>query len=235
MDSLAIRRPVDATTERCDPAARVTRSLLGYGALAGPLYVAVALAQAIVRPGFDLTRHDVSLLANGSFGWVQIANFLAAGLMVVACAVGLSRAMATGAAAKAAPRLLAGFGVGLIAAGVFTADPMNGSPLGTPAGMPATVSVHGLLHIAAAGVGFLCFIGACLAMARRFKVQGTGRWAAFSVVTGLVFLVAFAGLASGSSSAAVVLGFWAALLLAWSWLALLSIRTYRGIGRGISA
>jgi hypothetical protein len=65
--------------------------------------------------------------------------------------------------------------------------------------------------------------------------HGTGRWAAFSVVTGLVFLVAFAGLASGSSSAAVVLGFWAALLLAWLWLALLSIRAYRGIGRGISA
>jgi Protein of unknown function (DUF998) len=234
MDSLAIRRPVGATTERCDPAARITRSLLGYGVIAGPFYVAVALAQAVVRPGFDLSRHDVSLLANGSFGWVQVANFVVTGLMVVACAVGLSRAMSSGPAAKAAPRLLAVFGIGLIAAGIFTADPMNGFPLGTPAGMPGTISVHGLLHIAAAGVGFLCFIGACLAMARRFKVDGVDRWAAFSVLTGLVFLVAFAGLASGSSSAAVVLGFWAALLLAWSWLALMSIRAYRRIGRGIS-
>lgn len=234
MDSLAITRPMGATTEECDPAARITRSLLGYGALAGPFYVVVALAQAIARPGFDLTRHDVSLLANGGFGWVQVANFVATGLMVVACSVGLSRALPSGPAAKAAPRLLAGFGVGLVAAGIFTADPMNGFPPGTPAGMPATVSVHGLLHIAAAGVGFLCFVGACLLMARRFKVHGASRWAAFSAVTGIIFLVAFAGLASGSGSAAVVLGFWAALLAAWSWLALLSIRAYRQISRGIS-
>jgi len=44
---------------------RVTRSLLGYGILAGPLYIVVALAQALTRDGFDLSRHPWSLLANG--------------------------------------------------------------------------------------------------------------------------------------------------------------------------
>lgn len=47
---------------------RVTRSLLGYGMLAGPFYVAVSLAQALSRDGFDLTRHAWSLLANGEHG-----------------------------------------------------------------------------------------------------------------------------------------------------------------------
>ena len=38
----------------CTPAQRVTRSLLGYGVIAGPVYVGVTLAQALTRDGFDL-------------------------------------------------------------------------------------------------------------------------------------------------------------------------------------
>jgi hypothetical protein len=56
----------------CDQATRVTRSLLGYGVIAGPFYVLVVLGQALVRPGFSLVHDDASLLSNGSFGWVQI-------------------------------------------------------------------------------------------------------------------------------------------------------------------
>jgi hypothetical protein len=45
----------------CDPATRVTKSLLAYGVIVGPLYVGVSLAQALTRQGFDLTRHPWSL------------------------------------------------------------------------------------------------------------------------------------------------------------------------------
>ena len=47
------------------PGQRLTRSLLGYGVLAGPLYVLASLAEAATRPGFDLTRHPWSPLALG--------------------------------------------------------------------------------------------------------------------------------------------------------------------------
>ncbi|HKH56080.1 MAG TPA: DUF998 domain-containing protein, partial [Propionibacteriaceae bacterium] len=60
----------------CNAHDRVTRSLLGYGIIAGPMYVLISLAQAVTRDGFDLTRHEWSLLANGSFGWIQCANFV---------------------------------------------------------------------------------------------------------------------------------------------------------------
>src|SRR5919108_2509645 len=110
-------------TRNCGPTERVTKSLLGYGALAGPLYVTVVLVQAAIRPGFDLLHDDASLLANGSLGWIQIANFLLTGACVLAFAVGMARA--TGGWA---PRLVAGFGIGLIGAGIFVADPMNGFP-----------------------------------------------------------------------------------------------------------
>jgi uncharacterized membrane protein YozB (DUF420 family) len=199
----------------------VTRSLLGYGVLAGPVYVAVALVQSAIRPGFDLLHDDVSLLANGELGWIQVANFVVTGAFVLAFAAGLGRAIGGWA-----PRLVAAYGLGLIAAGIFTADPMNGFPAGAPM-RPETISVHGLLHIVAAGVGFLCLVAACMVMARRFAAAGRRGWMTFSIVTGVVFLVAFAGVASGSGSAVVVLGFWAALLLAWTWMASIAVHFYR--------
>jgi hypothetical protein len=48
---------ITATTTRtpdCAPTTRVTKSLLGYGVIAGLFYGAVSLAQALTRDGFDL-------------------------------------------------------------------------------------------------------------------------------------------------------------------------------------
>ena len=211
-----------------DAGTRVTKSLLGYGAVAGPFYVLVVLGQALVRPGFNLLRHDVSLLSNGSLGWIQVANFLLTGAMVIAAAVGMARAL-DGRGATWAPRLLALFGLGMIGAGIFVADPMNGFPAGAPAGRPDSISVHGLLHLVCAGIGFLCLIAACLLMAVRFLGRGERGWGIYSVVTGAGFLVAFGAVASGSGSPFVVAGFWAALILVWSWIGTVSIRLYRTV------
>ena len=148
-------------TADCAPADRVTKSLLGYGVIAGPFYLVVALAQALTREGFDLGLHQWSLLANGGPGWIQIANFVITGAMVIAFAVGLRRALTPGQGARWAPRLVAIYGASLIAAGIFRADPALGFPVGTPAG-PGAVSWHGMLHFAAGGVGFTCIAIACL-------------------------------------------------------------------------
>ena len=212
------------TTVACDRPTSVTKSLLGYGVIAGPFYFIVSLAQALTRDGFDLTRHEWSLLANGSLGWVQIANFILTGAMVLAFAVGLRRALRSKVA-----WLIGVFGVGLIGGGVFRADPALGFPPGTPDG-PGAVSWHGLLHFVCAGVGFLCLIVACLTLARRFAAEGDRRWAAFSAVTGVAFLAAFAGVATGTGGAAgtaVIFAFIAAVALAFGWIAALAVRLYR--------
>ena len=60
-------------------AGNVTRSLLGYLAIAGPFYVVVSLAQALTRHGFDLARDEWSLLALGRLGWIQQANLILEG------------------------------------------------------------------------------------------------------------------------------------------------------------
>ena len=89
------------SSNECPPLAdRITKSLLGYGVIAGPVYVVTAAIQALCRDGFDPTRHAVSQLANGAFGWVQIANFILTGAMTIAGAVGIGRASRPGRLAR---------------------------------------------------------------------------------------------------------------------------------------
>jgi hypothetical protein len=214
------------TTTTCTPAARTTGSLLGYGVLAGPCYVAVSLAQALTRDGFRLDRHAWSLLANGDLGWIQITNFIVTGVMTVAAAAGLRRAMAPGRGGTWAPRLIAGYGVSLVGAGVFRADPALGFPTGTPE--TTTVSWHGMLHFAIGGSGFLCLIAACLVLGSRFARDGRDRLAWFSRGTGVAFLAGFAGIASGSHGP-TTLAFVAAVVIAWSWLTAVSLHFYRTV------
>lgn len=210
------------TVRTCDPALRVTRSLLGYGVLAGPVYVAVSLAQALSRDGFDPSRHEWSLLANGPWGWIQSANLVLTGLMTVAAAVGLRRALGS---PRAWP--LAGFGAGMVGAGLFRADPSDGFPPGTPDGRNTDVSWHGMLHLVTGGLGFLCLVAACLAVGGWFAAGGDRRWARYSRVTGVLYLAAFGALASGATGRPVVLAFTAAVLLAFGWLSATSVRLYR--------
>jgi len=187
------------------------------------VYVVTVLAQAMIRPGFDLLHDDASLLANGDLGWIQVANFLVTGAFVIAFAVGLGRALGK----SWAPRLVGVYGLGLIGAGVFAADAMNGFPAGAPVGRPEVISTHGILHLVFAGIGFLCFVAACIVMARRFASERRRAWMAFSILAGVAFLAAFARVASGSGSSTVVLAFWAALILAWGWMAAVAVHYYR--------
>jgi hypothetical protein len=198
-------------------ARRVTKSLLGWGVVAGPLYLAVGVAQALTRDGFDITRHPMSLLSNGALGWIQIANFVVSGLALLAFAVGLRRRLHPGRGGAWGPRLIGAYGAGLVAAGIFVADPMNGFPAGTPTG-PVTVSWHGMLHYVAGAVGFTGLIAACFVLARRFAADGQPGWAAYSVATGVVFLAGYAGVASGSQQPAVFLAFTVAVGIAWAWI-----------------
>ena len=77
---------------------RVTKSLLGYGVLAGTVFEVSVLVQGLTRHGFRIAHDDASLLANGPLGWIQVATFLVAGAMTVAFAVGARRALAGQAA-----------------------------------------------------------------------------------------------------------------------------------------
>jgi hypothetical protein len=185
------------------------------------LYVIVGLAQILTREGFDWTRHALSLMSNGAWGWVQVANFLLSGLLVLAGAIGLKRGLAIGRGRTAGPLLVAIYGLGLIGAAFFSADPALGFPPGTPDGPPAVITTHGLLHFVSGGIGFLGLIAACFVLAARFRGEGRSSWMWFSLATGVLFFAGFAGIASGAQSRTLVVAFYLAVLLAWTWLSAL--------------
>jgi hypothetical protein len=204
---------------------RAGATLLRAGAAAGPLYIAVGAAQVLTRDGFDMRRHPLSVLSNGDFGWVQIANFLASGLLVIAGAVGARRMLRGSPGGTWGPVLLAVYGVGLIGSGVFLADPANGFPPGSAefTGMSRT----GFLHFAFGAGAFYALIGACFVFARRLAKLGQRGWATFSAVTGGGFFLAFAGLATGGGGAVTMLAFYGAVAWIWIWHSMLMARLAR--------
>jgi hypothetical protein len=202
-----------------------TTALLTSGALAGPLFIVIALIQAFTRPGFEPRRHPLSLLSLGDLGWIQIANFVVAGLLFVACAVGLRRVLHPGRGGTWGPLLVGVFGFSLVAGGVFVADPALGFPPGAPAGIPDQLSWHGLLHAFAPLIGFSALIAAFFVFARRFASLGQRGWAVASTLIGAVVLV----LSAWPNATMDFVPLWVAMVLGFGWASVLAVRLPRRV------
>jgi hypothetical protein len=207
--------------------AAVTRSLLGYGVLVGPFYLAVSLIQAFVRDGFDITRHPLSLLANGPGGWIQTANFALSGLMVLATTLGFRRVL--GPKSRAVSWFLGGFGASMIVAAVFPADPVDGFPVGTPEGFPTSISTTGLVHFVAGTLGFISLAVSCFVAAVAMSRRNAPSLALLSFLCGLAVVVGFFG--GMAFSRAGILGIWFSVLVGWTWLAVMSLHLMQGLQR----
>ncbi|PZE19007.1 DUF998 domain-containing protein [Paenibacillus xerothermodurans] len=197
-----------------------SKRLLSCGIIAGPLYIILGLIQMNIRDGFDIRRHALSLLSNGNLGWIQISNFILSGLLILACAFGIRKVMYSGRGRTWGPLLVGVYGLGVIAGGLFIADPALGFPPGTPEGPPVTVSWHGSFHFILGGLGFFSLIAACFVFARRFFSLGQQGWAVYSIITGGLFLAAFIGIASGTSNEGINVAFGVAVVLGWLWISL---------------
>jgi Protein of unknown function (DUF998) len=205
---------------------QITNLFLWCGVIAGPVYTIIGLIQALTRPGFDLTRHPLSLLTNGDLGWIQVGNFYLTGLFLIISAAGIRRTIQTGVGAVWGPILLTVYGLTLFGAGTFKADPAMGFPP-EMVSTSATMTSAGLLHFIFGGLGFFSMIAACLIYARRFATEHNPVWRNFSLITGSGFLLGFIGIASGAGNPVTVLGFWLGLLLSWAWLSLFSFKLMR--------
>lgn len=197
--------------------------LLSAGIVAGPLYIIVGLLQMAVRPGFDIRRHPLSLLSDGELGWIQTANFLITGALLLAGAVGLKRTLQSGRGRKWAPLMLGLYGLGLIGAGLFPADPALGFPPGTPLGNTA-ITGRGMMHFVVGTFGFTGFIATCFIFARRFRDLGQQGWSRYSFIAGVLFLAAFIGIASGAGGASPYFAFGVAFGFVWLSLALAHVK-----------
>lgn len=196
------------------------------GVIAGPLFVAGFLLEGATRSDYDPLRHPVSSLALGPFGWTQTVNFIVAGLLGLAFAAGLVVRL-PGVRQKIGALLVGAWAAGLIGAGLFVTDPVSGYPPGTPA-LPGQPSTAGALHDLFSVPAFFCLGAACFVLA-----AGAGwRWAAYSLLSGTGFLVAFfvSGVGFQQTEPVVdVAGLWqrVSVSIGWAWITVLAIRSLR--------
>ena len=169
----------------------LTRILLLCGAIAGPLFLFVVLIQDYTRPAFDPRLHMLSLLSLGDWGWVQIVNFVLAGVLNLLYAVGLWRKLHPGRAGTWGPLLIGAYGLGLVAVGIFRTDPSNGFPSG--ASTPTQPSWHNIIH-SLGGLFIFLFLTAALAVFVRFFLARKERWwAIYCLASAVLILVIFFG------------------------------------------
>ncbi|GAA2336987.1 DUF998 domain-containing protein [Dactylosporangium salmoneum] len=197
------------------------RFLLGCGTVAGPLFLTTVLVQEATRVGFDPSRHPLSALSLGDFGWIQTTNFVVTGLLAAAGAVGARRVLGSGPARTWGPRLLGVFGLALVAAAAFVTDPVSGFPAaGTGA---ATPSWQGQAHNTAALVSGLALDAASIVFARRFLSRGQHAWAAYSIAAVAADLAAAGIAATTGDFRWLLLGG----AVTWTWASAISLKLLR--------
>jgi hypothetical protein len=204
-----------------------TRALLTCGIISGPLFAGGSLLHGALRDGFDITRHGISMLLLGRYGWIELGIFELAGLLTLAAAVGARRVLHPGRAATWGPLLFGGFGLGLIIGGLFAPDPAFGFPPGTPDTMPPAMSTSGALHALGFFVSMLSLIAGSFVFARRFAASRRRGLAAFIAACGVatpVFVIASIAMAPRGGAALV-----GVLLVVAGWTAAVSARLLRGI------
>jgi hypothetical membrane protein len=172
------------------------------GAVGAALFVVVFLVDGRVHQGYDPIRDTVSELAIGPGGWIQVASFIVTGLLMIAFATTLRRALQSTWAAV----LIGLYGAGLVASGVFVTDPVPSS----------TTTVHGTVHMLVSLVVFGPLTAACFVVARH-------RWALVSRIAGVLVPVFFV-LMGGVGGSVTGLLQRIAIVVGWSWVAFVSVR-----------
>ncbi|HUY99179.1 MAG TPA: DUF998 domain-containing protein [Thermomicrobiaceae bacterium] len=155
------------------------------------IFPLIYLIEGATRPGFDAWRQTISALSLGPDGWIQRANFIMLGVVVIWLAFVWSRILGGGSGATWYPIMRGVEGVGLIAIGIVTRDPLH------------TVLMVGI-------VTAMCV--SLVVIARRlWSESNLRRWAVFTLVCGLWpnVLMPFFGVALSSHG---LLGGYAGLL-----------------------
>src|SRR5262249_54546412 len=152
------------------------------------------------------------------------ATFILTGLLTLAFAIGLWRVLRP-CGVVWGPGLVGLVGIGLLGAGLFVTDPLNGYPPGTPL-LPTERTTQGILH-QPFGVPF--FLGLPITgfvFARYFARRGQRGWAAYSAISGIamfaVFFVARLSLRPGFEDLAGLFGLFQRITvtIGWVWLTL---------------
>ncbi len=199
---------------------------LALGGIVGPwLWASIVVILTFVEydtlrsfgwtPGQDNGVNYPSSLALGSAGWLQVANFALFGVLTIALAVGLYRAVRPRRLARAGPMLVGAAGVGL----VLSAFPTDHGPPDAP------TTWHGTIHNLAFVVTFVPLLLAFFFLAVSFR--GDPRWQGYQWLCPAIGLAAIASLVLGGGllpASVNQAAFYVSLLLIFAGLTLLGLR-----------
>jgi hypothetical protein len=171
------------------------RTQLLCGAAAGPLFLFVVLVQDYTRPGFNPRIHPLSLLSLGELGWIQVLNFVGAGVLNLCYARGLWKRLQGRVASIGAPLCIGVYGLALIVVGLFPTDPTGGFPPGSIA--PDTPSWHGVVHALGALFVFIPLAVSLAMFWRLFRRERQRGWATYASLSGIIVVALFLGGVSG--------------------------------------
>jgi hypothetical protein len=197
------------------------KKLLLAGLIGPVLFIVTFLVEGATRQGYNPWLMFVSQLSTGPGGWVQIANFLVFGALMLAFALGLRLAIAGTRGSIGAPVLLGLFAIAMLVAGIFTTDP----GLGYPVGAPPAHTLHGTIHGFAGLAVFTLLPAACFVMAWHFAVaEHSASWTAYSIGVAVALIVLFfGGFAVGQVPGAPT-GLYQriAIITGWTWIAMVA-------------
>ncbi len=224
------RKRMETSGQNAEEQPMAMRLLLTCGAIGPLLNIVVLLILGATRSYYNAWQMPDSSLELGEGGWIQIANYIITGALLLGFAVGLRRVLRTGRGSTWGPILLGVYALSFLGIGIFVTDPA----LGYPPGMSSALTIHGLLHDVFGQLQFISLTVACFVLARRdaadpAKPAGRG-WAWYSVATGLlvvasdvVFVLTFKLVDGGPAGLISRIG----IIVSGIWIAQLAIRLMR--------
>ncbi len=143
------------------------------GIIGSVLFVGIFTVEGFLRGGYDPLKMYISELSLGSRGWIQMANFVMIGLLLLVFSRGIAAEFKTGPASRGGVWILAVIAVLFVVSGFFVMD---------PADTPSTrLSFQGTIHGLAGGIIFLLMPICIFVFWRRFRIDPD--WGDFRVWT----------------------------------------------------
>jgi hypothetical membrane protein len=184
-----------------DTRSPLLRTLALAGIIGPVVFTTLVIVQGVLLPDYSHIALPISALAAWPTGWIQRLNFYISGSLLIVFGAALNSGVAQTARGFAGPALLALGGIGIVTAGIFSWQMVEGVPRETPGHVVAAVTTF-----AATGLGWVVF-------SRRLKSDPA--WndlATYTLATGVAVLVLFVALGFFAIDDGTPLHPWAGLL-----------------------
>ena len=161
------------------------------GAIGALIFTFSWIIQEAFRDSYNPMMIPVSSLAIGPMGWIQTLTFFISGILIVLFGYGLwNKKKTEDKISKWGPILIIICGIGLIGAGCFITDPVNGYPAGTPL-VSENPSFDGAMHQLFSALLFFGLPLACFVIGDYFAHKKDLKQVIYCSFTGIAFLILF--------------------------------------------